>query len=126
MRKNFGAIAGLIFGLAVAIGVAQSNNAAAADTAGLDDVDIESLSDPEIEGVAFLPDKQGNDKCAGGSTPRCFRDSCPSATECPPKDQCYGALTCALYETVWKGGKQACSMLGDCSPPTSGGPIVIQ
>lgn len=125
MRKNVGVFAGLIVGLAIAIGVAQSSHEAAAETVALDDVVIVSVSEADVDGALFLPDKQGRITCANGTAPRCYRDECPSDTECPATDQCYGSLTCGLYTTVWKGGKQGCRMYGDCAPPASGGPIVI-
>lgn len=125
MRKNVGVFAGLIVGLAIAIGVARSSHEAAAETAAVEDVVIVSVLDADVDGAVFLPDKNGRITCANGTAPRCFRDECPSATECPAADQCYGSLTCALYNTVWKGGKRACTMLGECAPPASGGPVVI-
>ena len=77
------------------------------------------MSVPADDG-AVERDKNGNGPagyCENGRPPQCFRPKCPDDYTCPAQDQCYGAITCGVFATMWGG--HGCRMLGYCTPDTT-------
>lgn len=125
MKKNLGTLAGVICGLAIAIGVASAGSYASSESA---DVVTASLLNESTD-FALKP-KGGSTPgtCQSGKPPRCYRPHCGWTAdfkpECPAKDQCDGREYCMMITDTQ--GRTVCATNLACVDSPGGGPIVIQ